>query len=220
MQTTLSAFLHKIRHFFIPFCAFIAIGLLIKLFFSRHDIFFAINSLHCTLTDYFFRFYTNMGDGLCIISISILLVLFSYRKSLLFASSYALTSIIAQVLKPRFNAPRPALYFKAELSHIYFVKGVDIFEINSFPSGHTVSAFSAALVLSYVSTKKSSQLVYFTMALLVGYSRMYLSEHFLDDVLGGAVIGTLITLFWVYWLDGRSFIQRPSWQGGLLRKKA
>jgi len=52
---------------------------------------------------------------------------------------------------------------------------------------------------------------------MVGYSRMYLSEHFFEDVLAGSVIGFVLTVVWLYWLDSRSFIQKPGWQRGLLR---
>jgi len=33
------------------------------------------------------------------------------------------------------------------------------------------------------------------MALLVGYSRMYISQHFLSDVLAGSMLGALSAFF-------------------------
>jgi len=51
---------------------------------------------------------------------------------------------------------------------------------------------------------------------MVGYSRMYLSEHFFEDVTAGSVIGVVPTVIWLYWLDNKRFIQRPKWQKGLL----
>ena len=51
---------------------------------------------------------------------------------------------------------------------------------------------------------------------MVGYSRMYLSEHFFEDVTAGSVLGVIVTVIWIYWLDNKAFIHRPKWQRGLL----
>jgi membrane-associated phospholipid phosphatase len=37
------------------------------------------------------------------------------------------------------------------------------------------------------------------LALLIGYSRIYLSQHFLEDVYGGSIVGT-VTTFFIFWL--------------------
>ena len=43
--------------------------------------------------------------------------------------------------------------------------------------------------------------LFFVMALMVGYSRMYLGQHFFADVYGGAIIGTFLTLIIYYLLN-------------------
>jgi len=64
---------------------------------------------------------------------------------------------------------------------------------SSFPSGHTLAAFTAATVLSRPGDRGGNALLY-TAAGLVGVSRVHLRAHHASDVLGGAVIGTALGL--------------------------
>jgi len=57
----------------------------------------------------------------------------------------------------------------------------------SFPSGHTMTAFSIALVVSYF--YPALQWPLYFLALSIGLSRVVLGMHFLSDVLAGAVLG-------------------------------
>lgn len=59
----------------------------------------------------------------------------------------------------------------------------------SFPSGHTLSSFAAAEVLSiyFINYK----IIFITIALLIALSRMYLYVHYPTDVIAGMLIGIL-----------------------------
>jgi len=92
-------------------------------------------------------------------------------------------------------------------------------EYNSFPSGHTVTAFSAAVVLSYVSVNKRYGFIFLLLAIGVAYSRMYLSQHFFEDVTAGSILGTFSTIMWVTWLDNKSFMHSQRWAKGMIKKK-
>lgn len=56
----------------------------------------------------------------------------------------------------------------------------------SFPSGHSLSSFSAAYVLLYYHRKNG--IAALVIAALIAFSRLYLYVHFPTDVIGGAVI--------------------------------
>lgn len=63
----------------------------------------------------------------------------------------------------------------------------------SFPSGHTITAFSVAVTLSLFYPELMPGLLF--CAVSVAASRILLGMHFLSDVLAGALIGTLLAYF-------------------------
>jgi len=60
----------------------------------------------------------------------------------------------------------------------------------SFPSGHTMTAFSIALVVSYFYPSLEGML--FFVAFSIAVSRIVLGMHFLSDVLAGIVLGVAL----------------------------
>ncbi len=216
MKASILGVFKQIKPLFIPYLLVLVACLVIMVVYTKSQIYFTFNSWHFALGDVFFAFWTNMGEGFTCVIISLLLLVFNFRKGFLMGTSYIITSLTAQALKFIFATPRPVIYFKDQLSRIYLVKGVEMWETHSFPSGHTVSAFSAAVVLTYITPKKGWGLLFLILAILVGYSRMYLSEHFFEDVTGGSAIGVFITVFWLSWIDSRAFIQNKKWSRGLI----
>jgi undecaprenyl-diphosphatase len=64
---------------------------------------------------------------------------------------------------------------------------------SSFPSGHTLAAFTAATVLSRPGDRAGNAFLY-TAAGLIGVSRIHLRAHHASDVAGGVIIGTALGL--------------------------
>jgi len=78
----------------------------------------------------------------------------------------------------------------------------------SFPSGHTAQIFFLATLLSYrFSPGAGGIAALYALAVLVGFTRMYVGAHYPRDVIGGAVLGSvwgiLATLVVPYWLGLR-----------------
>ena len=209
--------LQRIRLFFILYIIILCGCFIIKLIFSREDIYFAVNNRYSFFGDAVFPYITDLGNGWTIVILSAIIALFNYRKAFLMAGSWAITSLSAQLIKHLFNSPRPKLYFKDYLSNIHFVKGVNVLQYGSFPSGHTTTAFSAAVVIIYLTWNKKWSIPVLLVALLVGYSRMYLSQHFFEDVTGGSALGVFLTIFWLSWIDRKAFLHKDGWNRGLIK---
>jgi membrane-associated phospholipid phosphatase len=66
----------------------------------------------------------------------------------------------------------------------------------SFPSGHTIAAFSVATVISRRYPKQRwLPYVFYGLAGVVGFSRLSLSSHFLSDVFVGGALGYTISRY-------------------------
>lgn len=219
MKTRLKDVLNKISWLFIPYLVILCGCLIIKLYYDRETIYFAVNAIHNSGADYLAPYITDIGEGVTVLIIAALLSFYSYRQAFLLATGFLITGIVAQALKHIVKMPRPLRYFEHQLPEIYFVKGVHIVGgMRSFPSGHTVTAFSAAVVITYLVKNKMWGVVCLLVALLVGYSRMYLSQHFFEDVTVGSAIGTFITVFWLSYIDNKEFIRSPQWNRGIIKR--
>lgn len=143
----------------------------------------------------------------------IILMAVKYRYAVIVGLSNIIASIITQLLKQTvFNdVVRPKKFFEG-IQDLYFVPGVENHLYYSFPSGHATCAFSLYFALALLVKNKTLELSLFIVALLVGYSRIYLSQHFFEDVYAGSLIG-ICTTFVVYY-----FIQKRNrnWMEGSL----
>jgi membrane-associated phospholipid phosphatase len=202
------------RIFFTGYLLFLAVCLFFLLNYSKVPGFVWLNEYHSWTMDLFFLIYTNVGDGL--FSIGIFLILLWLRKPLpgweiVFA--FLLSGLAVQVLKNAFPMPRPRTLIGDE-HYNYFIKSVTHVGNASFPSGHTATAFGTAALLSIFTKKKKYSYLFLVAALLVAYSRIYLGQHFLQDVFAGALIGVPSALV-VYSV----FEAHPGWIDRLIWKK-
>lgn len=189
----LSSTLHTNRLFYLSSLFFIACATLVVVFFSKPAGFILLNNHHSIGLNVFFVNYTFLGDGIFGLSLA---AFFYYRKqkklALLVLVAFLSSGLTAQLLKNIIYAPRPRIYFEAS-QYIYRLDnfGNSGGGASSFPSGHTTSAFALATVLALWFRKKWLSVVLVIAAALVGYSRIYLAQHFPADVLAGSCIGIL-----------------------------
>ena len=87
------------------------------------------------------------------------------------------------LLKPLIARPRPFVLWPALI--VIGGRPSDA----SFPSGHAAHAFAGAVMLAGALPK--SRWIWWTLAMLIAYSRVYLGVHYLSDVIGGAVVGAI-----------------------------
>jgi membrane-associated phospholipid phosphatase len=183
--------------FFLPYLLFLVAGGLLQVFYSQTDLFLFLNSRYTPLGDLFFTYWTHLGDGLFALLMALLMALFYHYKGALIAFCvYAFSGLSAQWLKLMVFAdqPRPSTFFENTPHKVHLIEGVEVLCCNSFPSGHTATAFAICCLLSLYFNKKYLGGVFFCIALMVGYSRIYLSQHFFGDVYAGSILGTLTAL--------------------------
>lgn len=91
--------------------------------------------------------------------------------------------LLVTIIRKIFNRPRPAMTMKIE-PLIDHKKG------ESFPSRHTVSAFSIALALYPINTVLGY--IALIMALIVASTRILCGLHYISDVLAAIMISCII----------------------------
>lgn len=186
--------LKKAANFYTTYFVFLAIGVGFFLYQEHGDFVLGLNGIHNVVLNYFFRFWTYGGD-VVFFSVVAVWLLFSKRN---FGYIYLLIGLVQggisffmkQVLFS--GSPRPKVFFEGERV-LNFVEGVDVLSYNSFPSGHTMTAFSIACFLALTLQKEKWSFFLALGAVLVGISRVYLLQHFLIDVIAGSLIGVVVS---------------------------
>jgi undecaprenyl-diphosphatase len=133
---------------------------------------------------------TRMGDGWIWYGLGIILLIHGGAQaaaSVCAAGAAALAGVlIFKALKKISHRQRPCQFEPHCWSKVL---PPDQF---SFPSGHTMTAFSIALVISYY--YPSLQAPMFFLAVSIAVSRIVLGMHFLSDVLAGMLLGVALGL--------------------------
>ncbi|MGZ7443243.1 phosphatase PAP2 family protein [Paenibacillus sp. TH7-28] len=133
------------------------------------------------------KFFTTIGGGLpfILVIITAMVVLYTvlrHRRELVFLAGVMLGSTVLNwALKTLFHRARPVIHRIIEA------------EGYSFPSGHSMAAFSfygalAFLIWRHVPTSSGRSLIIVLSTLFIlaiGISRIYLGVHYPSDVLGG-----------------------------------
>ena len=151
-------------------------------------------NLQSGFMDKFMPFITIFGDaGIFWMVCSALLLLFpKTRKTglgMFFAMMIGL--IVCNItLKPMVARIRP-YDLQAELG-VTIRLLCDAQHDFSFPSGHTIASFEAAVVL--LKNSKKMGIPAMILAVLISFSRMYLYVHYPTDVLASVILGSLFAL--------------------------
>jgi len=96
------------------------------------------------------------------------------------------------------------MYFEGTTTHLKFVEGVENWLYNSFPSGHTTSAFATFFCLALFTNDHLNKFIFFMIALAVAYSRVYLSQHFFDDIYAGSLVGFMcVTITYLFFIRSK-----------------
>ncbi len=184
------------RYFLLLFALWVIVGGIVLLKEEERSVYRLVNEHHTALGDTLFPYVTYLGTFSVVAAGLFLLMLYAPFRNARFILAYILCNLIpfllTQLLKSIFNAPRPLNYFnKAEW--ITRVDGQPLNMHHSFPSGHSEGAFALCCFVAMILPGRWAWLgaVLFLIALTVGYSRVYLSQHFYADVYAGSIIGTL-----------------------------
>jgi undecaprenyl-diphosphatase len=163
---------------FYVFFLFLIILFLNDVFKLDEYLFLIINSSTNDILLVFFNIVTYLGSSLFWV---LLIVLFWFKDkkklSLHLLYVFIIDSLSLLLFKQIFLRPRP-----------FEIPEIDIG--TSFPSGHSQRAFSGAMILSKYYEKYS--LLFYVLAALTAFSRIYIGVHYPLDVLIGSINGIIV----------------------------
>ena len=152
------------------------------------------NSLHSKIGDFTMPHLTNVGDGLFLLLISLLVFLFRSKKlAILLFIAFLISSGLIQFLKHFVfdNHMRPMYVFQ-HVKGFHQIKDFHYHLFQSFPSGHSTSSFVLFTFIAMNFAKTwPIQILCFIGALFFAFTRVYLSQHYFEDMFAGAMIGFL-----------------------------
>lgn len=162
----------------------------------------AANQFYSPFFDGFFFYSTKIVEWFSIIVIITILIFKGVKYALNGLLIYGITALITLTLKRLIfvEAMRPT-FNNSDFRLIPTEFGLTQLTNLSFPSGHTTAAFTLFCYMAMITSKKKLGFLYGIIAVVVGYSRVYLSQHFFEDILVGATIGTLATLVLFHFFD-------------------
>ncbi len=198
-------------------CAHFALG--------RFALHMALNDFHDRFLDLVFPFVTELANGWVPAILAVALLARDWRSFLMMGLSTGVSAILVQSLKHFVfgGHDRPTMYLE-QMPGLKLVAGTDFHHHFSFPSGHSTAAFSMCLALAVIIARKGPAMLLAVFAALLAFSRVYLSQHFTEDILAGAFLGCLtgtaayVLLYRSKWgsgpaLDGSPF-RRPRTSSG------
>lgn len=187
--------------------------------YPKMELHLLMNEVHNEGLDGFFFVVSKLAESPFYVVAILPLLFWRAGWTYLYAMSEATAASLIFVVKRIINLPRPVTCFADHPELLKLVDGVRMRTHYSFPSGHTSSFFVfftvlALLMMVYYYRKQrrgesveSRWLVYLLlllMACLGGYSRIYLSQHFMMDVFAGSIIGFTVacSIFFLFYSKG------------------
>jgi len=190
-------FLKNNKLFFTFFACWQFIVLTYIYLFPKGQEFLTLDRFHHAYLDVFFKSITFLGDWPAyFFALAFLFSKLKFRAIYVVLLVSILVPITSYISKAHFKQPRPIHYFqdKPIFKDIQKVDGVVLHAgFTSFPSGHTMSAFAVFSLLDFfASNSKRHIFLFFSLAILVAASRVYLIQHFVEDVWMGSLIGVIL----------------------------
>jgi len=183
--------------------------------FPKGQEFLILDQFHHAYLDAFFKFFTLLGDWPAyFFAFAFLFSKLKFKAIYVVLFLSILVPITSHISKAHFKHPRPVHYFKDKplFKDLKKVDGVVLHAgFSSFPSGHTMSAFAVfSLLAFFASNSKRLIFLFFSLAILVAASRIYLIQHFVEDVWMGSLFGVMLA-----YLIFQLFSLLPKWKGEL-----
>lgn len=167
------------------------------------QLFLFLNGIHSPFFDVVFQWITERYSWIPFYIILGVLVFIKFKwRGFILAPFIALLIIFSDqfsvlLFKDVFMRLRPC--HNPELANLVHTINGACGGQYGFVSSHAANTFALAIFVGFIFKKQIGWLLYFMLiwAIIVSYSRIYVGAHYPGDVLGGALLGSIISfLIW------------------------
>ena len=157
------------------------------------DFLYMLESLRMPVLNEFMQAITLLGEETAFLAVALIVFwCVDKKRGYLLMSVGFMGTMLNQFLKLWFRIPRP---WVLDPNFTILESAREAAAGYSFPSGHTTLAVGTYGAMAATSKKGWNRLLFVILALLVGFSRMYLGVHTPADVLVGALTSVVLILF-------------------------
>ena len=159
---------------------------------GKNEAFLYLNANLGLVADKVFEYSSYLAEGWFWIPYFIVLVGLYKKDTAFILMNFLVSTLLTQFAKNYiFNTAMRPMASGLDATQIHTVPGVEIHTFNSFPSGHTATAFTLFILTTYLFPNKYALTIGIVYAIVCGYSRIYLAQHFPLDLAGGIFVALL-----------------------------
>lgn len=160
-----------------------------------------VRSLEFSGLTYFSKFVHVVFEPLVLVFLSLVIGVWFWfrgmkRQGVFFVAGIFVAGVLIKILKEIFQRVRP---LDSLVQDVGF----------SFPSGHATIVVVFLGLLVYFLVGKKDRLLGFSavafVAVLIGFTRLYLGVHWFSDVVGGLVLGSVVLVATVFFYEKKWF---------------
>lgn len=182
--------LSELRLFHLSWLMLLPPGAVLVLTIKKGDILLWLNENHSEMLDGAFLFLNGLGEPLFIAILGVFLMAIRLGNFISYVFVIAVSSMLIQFLKRIVFGPlpRPVSFFGDKVD-LHQVGSHELLGYFSFPSGHAAISFAVFSMSCFLIADKRWQFFALILALGAALARVYLNQHFFQDIYFGSMVG-------------------------------
>ena len=185
--------------------------------FDQGVVFFVSENVGEPTLDIIMQIITETGDPFYMLGFGIIALIIkkTRRIGITLMILIVISTLLTGYIKCGVDRDRPdydyeGVVFPVEISRDTFAMFCEGGFDASFPSGHAARSIAFGIVLAYALSERFPRWCYllFAYPILVSISRIYVLQHFPMDVIGGAILGIMLTGILAYRTNLEKFFDK------------